>query len=232
MVAAPLSQLAKSKGSSMRFQAVDKLERQKLGQHGQEVQRFRDERQKLETKAAATSREKPSKEFEPAKVRFPNSPIAAKSAREAGQDQTLPKTHEAPKPDLRVEARPRATRSPERPREYSVNRQPLDTKQPPATGPQQPQVDQPTRQAQPQPKAEQPTRQAQPQPKAERSTRQAQPQPKAERPTRQAQPQPKAERPTRQAQPQPKAERSNPPPRSASPSPGAKQDRPKGKGKN
>ena len=38
MVAAPLDQLAKSKDSPLRFQPVDQAERQKLGQHGQEVQ--------------------------------------------------------------------------------------------------------------------------------------------------------------------------------------------------
>ena len=41
VVAAPLDQLAKSKDSPLRFQAVDKEERQKLAKHGQEIQKFR-----------------------------------------------------------------------------------------------------------------------------------------------------------------------------------------------
>ena len=55
VVAAPFSQFTKSQNSPLRFQPVDQAERQQLGQHGQEVQRFREERQKLETSAAAPS---------------------------------------------------------------------------------------------------------------------------------------------------------------------------------
>ena len=60
VVAAPLAQFTKSQDSPLRFQPVDQSERQKLGQHGQEVQRFREERQKLETRAAAPSAEQPA----------------------------------------------------------------------------------------------------------------------------------------------------------------------------
>ena len=110
MVATPLDQLAKSKDSPLRFQPVDTAERQKLAQHGQEVQRFREERQKLETKAAVRPAEKPSKEFEPARVRLPRSPIVAKPVAELGKDHAPPKTYEAPAPDPKVAPKPRGNR--------------------------------------------------------------------------------------------------------------------------
>ena len=45
VLAASLAQLAKSKDSPLRFQPLDKNERQKLAQRGREVQKFRAERQ-------------------------------------------------------------------------------------------------------------------------------------------------------------------------------------------
>ena len=60
-VAAPFSQFTKSPNSPLRFQPVDPAERQRLGQHGQEVQRFRDQRQKLEATTTAPSAEQPAR---------------------------------------------------------------------------------------------------------------------------------------------------------------------------
>ena len=59
------------------------------------------------TKAATTSAEKRSKEFVPAKVRLPRSPIVAKPADQLGKDQAPPKTYEAPQPDPKVQPKPR-----------------------------------------------------------------------------------------------------------------------------
>lgn len=142
-VAAPLSQFTKSQNSPLRFQPIDQAERQKLGQHGQEVQRFREQRQKLETRVAPPSAAQPARQFAPATVRLPGSPIVARPVAELGKDRAPPQMHVAPKPDLRVEAKPRAARSPEQARPYTVNRLPLDTAK---TQPQ----------PQPQPKLERP----------------------------------------------------------------------------
>jgi hypothetical protein len=203
VVAAPLGQLTKGQDSRLQIQPVDAQERQRLGKYGQEVQRFREQRQKLETQAAATSSDNAPKDAAPARVRFPNSPIVANPALESGKGQAPPKTYEFPKPDLKVEARPRATRSPEQRQPRAASRQPLDRPQ------AQPNAE---RQA-PQPRAE---RQA-PQPRAERQA----PQPRAERQA----PQPRAER---QA-PQPRAERQAAGPRGGSGPAGPNQDKPKGK---
>ncbi|MGA2258592.1 MAG: hypothetical protein ABSG53_28335, partial [Thermoguttaceae bacterium] len=183
VMAASLDHLTRSKNSPLRFQPVDKAERQRLVQQAQDVQRFRQQRQKLENNVAGDAAGTPTKEFAPAKVRLPASPIVAKPVAEIGKDHAPPKMYEAPRPDRKVEPKPRANQ----------------------LGPAiPPRVDQPR--PQPQPKAERPAPQPQPQPKAERPA--PQPEPKAERPA--PQPQPKAERPV--PQPQPKAERPVPQP--------------------
>jgi hypothetical protein len=199
VVAVPFSQFTKNPSSPLRFQPVDQSERQRLGQHVQDVQRFRDQRQKLETTAGAPSAAPLAKELAPARVPLPRSPIVARPAAELGKAYVPPQIHEAPKPDLRVEPKPRLNR--------------------PAPQPQlQPKVERPA--PQPQPRAERPA--PQPQPKVERAA--PQPQPRVERPA--PQPQPKVERPAPQPQPrverpapqpQPKAEREAPQPRGNAP---------------
>jgi hypothetical protein len=157
-VASPFSQFTKGQNSPLRYQPVDPLERQKLAQHAQDVQRFREERQRLETAAAAPSAGQPAKPFSPATGRLPMSPIVARPNAELG------KNHVPPKPDFTVEAKPRATRLPEQPQQHVVNRLPPETAQP-----------------QPQPRIERPA--PQPQPRGgERPASQPQPQPKIDRP--------------------------------------------------
>jgi hypothetical protein len=153
-LAVPYSQYTKSQTSSLRFQPVDPLERQKLSKSGQSVQQYRDERQKLETRVAAPATGQAANPLA-ATVKRPTSPIMARPTAELDQAHVPPQTHVAPKPDLRVEAKPRATPTPEQPKQHTVNRLPLDT---------------------PRPKAEPPT--PRPQPKPERPA----PEPPAVRP--------------------------------------------------
>ena len=134
---------------------MDQVERQRLAQQAQDVQRFRQQRQTLETGAAGAPAETRPKEVAPARVRLPGSPIVAKSGADLGRDQAPPKTYEAPKPDPKVAAKPRAN-------------QPA-----PAIAPR---VDQPR--PRPQPKAERAAPQPQPQPKVERPA----PQPRSNAP--------------------------------------------------
>ena len=107
IVASPLAQLAKRTDSPLRFQPMDKEERQKLAKHGQEVQTIREERQRLETAAAGALAKQPSSDFVPARARLPKSPIVAKPVADLGKDHAPPKTYAAPKPDLKVEPKPR-----------------------------------------------------------------------------------------------------------------------------
>jgi len=110
VVAAPLAELAKSKEHPLRFQSLDKTERQQLSQHGQAVRQHRDERQKLEGQAADSSaaRSKSSREFQPGKGTLQPSPITAASADRLGKDHAPPKRHEVLKPDLTIEPTPRS----------------------------------------------------------------------------------------------------------------------------
>jgi hypothetical protein len=110
-VAASLDQLAKSKESPIRFQAVDSAEKQNLVQRGKEVRKFREERQVLETQALGASAHDQLKASEPARVKLPKSAIVAKPAAELGKDRTPPKRQEAPEPDPKVEAKPRKARA-------------------------------------------------------------------------------------------------------------------------
>lgn len=186
-VAASLDELAKSSDSPLRFQPVDKKERERFGQQGQEMRKFREEREKLESRAAARSDEKPSQQFVPPKMKFSRSPIAAQ-AEQIGKNQAPPKSYQAPAPDLRVEAKPRGNRTPQQPQSRAASRLPLDTEQRlPDT--RQPRVGQP---AQP-PRVERPAQQ--PQIKTERPAPQSQPQTKTERPAPQPQPQTRTDRP-------------------------------------
>jgi hypothetical protein len=108
VVATPLNQLVKSKDSPMRFQPVDKQDRQRLAQHGPEIQKFREQRQQLETTPAGSPAKKTFREAGPAKVKLPRSLIVAKSADELGKDQAPPKRHEVLKPNLQIEPKPRS----------------------------------------------------------------------------------------------------------------------------
>ncbi len=107
MIATPFDQLIKSKDSPLRFQPLDTAERQRLRQRGQEVQKLREERRKLETDAVDRPQERRSQKFVPVRVKLPGSPIVARSDAELGKDQAPPKVYTAPNPDPKVEPKPR-----------------------------------------------------------------------------------------------------------------------------
>lgn len=228
-VAARLDDLRRSQNSPLRFQPVDPSERKQFSQRSQEVQRFREERQKLETGVAGTPAEARAKEYAPARVRLPGSPIVAKPGADFGKDHVPPQMYVAPKPDPNVAARARAIRLAEQPQQHTANRLPLDQPQP------QPKAPQP----QPQPRVERGAApQPQPQPRVERGAApQPQPQPRVQRGAApQPQPQPRVEPAAPQPQRQSQAERAAPQPRGnapAGPPPAApKQDQHKGNDKN
>ncbi|MHB1035242.1 MAG: hypothetical protein ACYC35_19315 [Pirellulales bacterium] len=111
-VASLLDDLRRSQDSPLRFQPVDPSERKQFSQHAQDVQRFRDQRQKLETSVPGPPAQTRTKDFVPARVRLPGSPIVARSGADLGKDLAPPKVYKAPKLDTKVEPKPRAIRSP------------------------------------------------------------------------------------------------------------------------
>jgi len=130
LIGASLDQASRSRDSAWRFQALDQAERQELSQHGHEVQRFRDQRQQWETKAAMARDTARVHTGESARLKLPPSPIAARPADSLGREYTPPRTHAAPPLDRLVQPQPRQARSPEQLRPHTTLRVPFDKPQP------------------------------------------------------------------------------------------------------
>ena len=107
VAATSLDQLAKRQNGPLRFQPVTKAEQQQFAQHGQEIQKFRDDRRGLEAKTANSPTNPPAKGFEPSRVKLPVSPLASKPENLAGRDHASPGAHQVLKPDLGAEPKPR-----------------------------------------------------------------------------------------------------------------------------
>lgn len=162
VVAAPIEQLARSQDGRVRFQSVDQKERQRLAKHGQEIQRFRQERQKLETRAVASTADL-AKQAAPARVKLPKSPLLAKSPDELGKDQAPPQLPVAPRPDSRFQPKQRTARS---------------TQQPATARPTPPRVEQPVGKRRPDARVEKPAAK----PQAELKPRVKEPSPRTQTP--------------------------------------------------
>ena len=108
IAAMPIEQAAKSKQNSLKLQPVTKEEQQSFAKHGQAVHEYRDARQKQEAKPADSTAKEPARDSTPTQVKFPKSPIAAKSAHQLGEEHTPPKPHELPHADAKIEPKPRS----------------------------------------------------------------------------------------------------------------------------
>jgi hypothetical protein len=78
VLAKPLDQVAKSGGGPIRFRRIEPDERKTLLARGKEIQGFRAERRKLETRPVAGVGEAAATSLGRTKVKMPSSPIAAK----------------------------------------------------------------------------------------------------------------------------------------------------------
>ncbi len=212
-LATPLGRGAPGGDSEWQFRAVDQAERERFTNFGREVQRYRDQRQQWEARAASTTADS-VRPNEAARVKLPASPIASKPTTSANREHTPPKALSVPPIDTLVRPQPRPSGSPEQRRQHTTLR--------PTLQPQQPNVDRP----------EVPKVQPQPNPKVDRPEVpkvQPQPNPKVNQPTTpRVQPQPKAERP----EPQPRDRKPpGPPPSRSNPDEGRGQGKGKSKGK-
>jgi len=106
-VAVPLDRLAKIKDSPVRFKPMAKEERQKLARNGQEIQKFLQKRKTLETKEVRPPGETRFTGAKPSRERLSISPIVAKPAKQLSKGQAPPKRHKVPKPDFKVEPKPK-----------------------------------------------------------------------------------------------------------------------------
>ncbi len=117
VVATSLDQLAKSDGKdSVKLRAVKEDERKELAQRGEQIQKFRKERQDVEAKGAAGTDDKPDAEAkERPKLKLPQSPITAKADAKAEGDQAPPKAPELPAVDAKAKAKARDVAGPKNP---------------------------------------------------------------------------------------------------------------------
>ena len=110
-IAGTLDEAAKSGDAPLKLRALKAGERKEFAQRGQEIQKFRKERQGIEAQAAVGTDEKtadtPAKE--PAKLKLSRSPIAAKADAKVEGDLAPPKAPELPKVDAKAKATARAT---------------------------------------------------------------------------------------------------------------------------
>ncbi len=209
VMATSLSELAKRTDSSQRFQALGKQERQQIVQRGQEIGKFRTERQRLEAvepRAAAGTPAKSSQGVERPKMRLPTSPIVARPSEALGKDQAPPKTQAAPQLDPKVEPR---LKKAEGKRELPTGEPRAKKSDPP---PQLPKAEPRIKKGDPrpeQPKAEPRVKKSEPQPqqpKAEPRVKKGEPRPQQPK----AEPRVKKSDPPEQPKAEPRAKKSEP----------------------
>ncbi len=139
VVAMSLDELTQNQESPQRFQVVDQSERQALTTRRQEMQKFRNERQKLEAETTAIrpdSSTEPNETAEAVKVELPRSPVVSAVVETPGKGASTPKTPDIPQVDPTVKAKSRVPRearpNPENAK-GSQKRPGTDTKSPAAT---------------------------------------------------------------------------------------------------
>lgn len=93
---------ARGDNDGVRFRAVDKDARQQVAQRGKDIQRFRDERKRVESDGSVENNPNRS---EPIRIKARRSPIAAKPTNQLDKDDSPPKRPESPQPDPKVERR-------------------------------------------------------------------------------------------------------------------------------
>ncbi len=106
VVATPLADISKTGDKSVKLRAVKADERKEFAQRGQEIQKFRKERQNVEAKAAAGTDDKTAAKAG-LKQKLPQSPIAAKADAKATGDLAPPKAPELPAVDTKAKPAPR-----------------------------------------------------------------------------------------------------------------------------
>jgi hypothetical protein len=98
-MATSLDQLSKKKDGPVRFQAVDKEDRQILAKRGKEVQKASKLRYELEAKGGDTAALKSGEAAQPIKMKRDKSPIAGKSLSQLKEDKAPPAALRSPTTD-------------------------------------------------------------------------------------------------------------------------------------
>lgn len=105
-LASSFEQFSRNNKDGVSFRRVGDDARKQVSQRGKEVQRFREERQRVEVDASSR---KVSNRSEPIRMKSQRSPIAAKPGNQLGKGRNPPARPEAPQPDPKVERKSRKT---------------------------------------------------------------------------------------------------------------------------
>jgi hypothetical protein len=125
-LALSLDDLNKAKDNSLKLKTIDMAERKQLSQHGLDVQKFREERQKLEIKSLTLPGQTQTTTLKTTKATLPKTTIVAKPLGELNKDFTPPKTFQGPKLDLNVEPKPRIKKTIDTTLQHNLGGQKLD----------------------------------------------------------------------------------------------------------
>ena len=101
-----LDQLARRQDSPLRFQPVDKQERQQFLQRGQNIQKFGEDRQRLEVSRTRPPTGTIPKEYEPSRLKLPTSPLASNPSGPLTRDNASAQSREVLKQDFNTRAKP------------------------------------------------------------------------------------------------------------------------------
>ena len=93
-MATPFEQLAQEGDNPSRFQAVEEKERQEIAERGQDLKKYRDDRQTRESKDSKADDRGPNER--PFKVQTPKSPIVGKKSDELSKEQSPPESRQEP----------------------------------------------------------------------------------------------------------------------------------------
>jgi hypothetical protein len=94
MVATSMNEMAKRKGNVVRFQQVDRQERQQIVKRGQEVQQSREQRRALEARPMQPASRQPGAMLAARSVQAPRSPIIGKPISQLGRNQAPPRAQQ------------------------------------------------------------------------------------------------------------------------------------------
>lgn len=104
-LARPLTELVSTQGQTLRFDRLNQEQRRGIGRQGEEVRRFREERQKVEARGPDRNADDDKKGAPPKRVQLPRSPVAARPADPVNRPENRGRADSTTRPGLPDRAR-------------------------------------------------------------------------------------------------------------------------------
>jgi WXXGXW repeat (2 copies) len=112
-IAESYSDFVKNKENSYRFQQTEKTERQQYQERERAIRQLSEQRLKSEAEAAnRIAKPEPNRDATRPRITFPNSPIRGLPIDQLDKTHAPPSRHETPKPDMKIEPKPRKASGP------------------------------------------------------------------------------------------------------------------------